>query len=182
MTEPTISVLPLGAGVQSTTLALLAIEGVLPRPAAAIFADTGWEPRTVYEHLDRSVELDRAEIPLHRVSQGNLRADAINPSHRYASVPYLVRNPPFDAAFDDWDYQPHWPTEAAALADLADAGWQVTGPGLMCRRCAAALACHTSGREFSSCQACLCEQSIPDHSVDRDGSCRVQCRWCDGES
>lgn len=90
----TIRVLSLGAGVQSTTLALLAIEGALPKPDAAIFADTGWEPRAVYEHLDRlAVHLDHAGIPLHRVSNGNLRADAIDPEHRYASVPYFVRNP-----------------------------------------------------------------------------------------
>jgi hypothetical protein len=93
MTEPTIRVLSLGAGVQSTTLALLAIEGALPKPNAAIFADTGWEPRSVYDHLDRlAVALAEAGMPLHRVSSGNLRDDAINPDHRYASVPYFVRN------------------------------------------------------------------------------------------
>lgn len=91
---PTIRTLSLGAGVQSTTLALMACDGTLPRPDAAIFADTGWEPRRTYEHLDRlQVELDRAGVPLHRVSSGNLRADTINPAHRYASVPYFVRNP-----------------------------------------------------------------------------------------
>lgn len=94
MSEPTIRVLSLGAGVQSTTLALLACHGELPRPDAAIFADTGWEPRAVYEHLDRlASELDAAGIPLHRVSKGDLRNDAINPTHRYASIPYFVRNP-----------------------------------------------------------------------------------------
>lgn len=93
-TTPTVRVLSLGAGVQSTTVALLAVEGALPKPDAAIFADTGWEPRAVYEHLDRlAVELDRAGIPLHRVAQGNLRDDAIDPAHRYASIPYFVRNP-----------------------------------------------------------------------------------------
>jgi hypothetical protein len=81
----------LGAGVQSTTLALLAEEGALPRPDVAIFADTGWEPAAVYEHLDR---LEAAvSFPVLRVSAGNLRDDAINPAHRYASVPYFVRNP-----------------------------------------------------------------------------------------
>ncbi|ETA02416.1 hypothetical protein CcI156_10935 [Frankia sp. CcI156] len=63
MSEPTIRVLSLGAGIQSTTLALLAVEAALPRPDAAIFADTGWEPRAVYEHLDRSrMPLDQAPI------------------------------------------------------------------------------------------------------------------------
>ncbi|WP_116051900.1 hypothetical protein [Amycolatopsis palatopharyngis] len=94
MTEPTMTVLSLGAGVQSSTIALMACDGTLPKPDAAIFADTGWEPRQVYAHLDRlAVELGQAGIPLHRVSNGNLRADAIDPAHRYASVPYFVRNP-----------------------------------------------------------------------------------------
>lgn len=91
--EPTIRVLSLGAGVQSTTLALLAVQGELPLPDAAIFADTGWEPQAVYNHLDRlAAVLAAAGVPLHRVSAGNLRNDLINPAHRYASVPYYVRN------------------------------------------------------------------------------------------
>lgn len=69
-------VLSLGAGVQSTTLALMASGGELPKPDAAIFADTGWEPKAVYEHLDRlAAELGRAGIPLHRVAEGNQIAD-----------------------------------------------------------------------------------------------------------
>jgi hypothetical protein len=47
-----LRVLSLGAGVQSTTLALMAKHGDLPAPDFAVFADTGWEPRKVYEHLD----------------------------------------------------------------------------------------------------------------------------------
>lgn len=99
MSEP-LRLLSLGAGVQSTTLALMACEGgALPdgtpfRVDGAIFADTGWEPRRVYEHLDRlEVELSRAGIPLYRVSVGNLRADMLNPARRFAALPYFVRNP-----------------------------------------------------------------------------------------
>ena len=45
--------LSLGAGVQPTTLDLMAAHGAVgPMPDCAIFADTGWEPRAVYEHLD----------------------------------------------------------------------------------------------------------------------------------
>src|SRR6185437_2905629 len=89
-----LTMISLGAGVQSTTLALMACSGELPKPDAAIFADTGWEPRRVYDHLERlTVELGRAGIPLYRVSKGDLRNDAINPEHRYASIPYFVRNP-----------------------------------------------------------------------------------------
>jgi hypothetical protein len=45
--------LSLGAGVQSTALLLLAVEGRIARPDFAVFADTGWEPKGVYDHLDR---------------------------------------------------------------------------------------------------------------------------------
>ena len=47
-----LTILSLGAGVQSTCLALMAAKGeVTPMPDAAIFADTH-EPKEVYEHLD----------------------------------------------------------------------------------------------------------------------------------
>ena len=48
-----LHVISLGAGVQSTTLALMAAHGEIePMPDAAIFADTGAEPPEVYEHLE----------------------------------------------------------------------------------------------------------------------------------
>lgn len=48
-----IHLLSLGAGVQSSTLALMAAHGEIgPMPSAAIFADTGWEPQEVYDWLD----------------------------------------------------------------------------------------------------------------------------------
>jgi hypothetical protein len=86
--------LSLGAGVQSTTLALMACEGVLPKPDVAIFADTGWEPAAVYTHLAKLGHVLEAHgIELVQVSNGNIRNDALDPAHRYASVPYFVRNP-----------------------------------------------------------------------------------------
>lgn len=89
-----LNILSLGAGVQSTALALMACDGTLPGLDAAIFADTGWEPARVYRHLDRIAEhLSNSGIPLHRVAKGNLRQDSIDPAHRFASVPYYVRNP-----------------------------------------------------------------------------------------
>ncbi len=95
MTGPTIRVLSLGAGVQSTAVAILAARGDLPALDAAIFSDTGWEPAVVYEHLarlDREV-LRPAGIPLRRVSAGNIRDDALDPEHRFASMPLYVRSP-----------------------------------------------------------------------------------------
>lgn len=70
--------LSLGTGVQSTTMALMAARGALtPMPDCAIFADTGWEPEAVYDHLDwplRTARFDaqvrrtEAEIQAHRPS------------------------------------------------------------------------------------------------------------------
>lgn len=51
LASPRLRVLSLGAGVQSTTIALMAARGEIPAPDCAIFADTGDEPRAVYEHL-----------------------------------------------------------------------------------------------------------------------------------
>jgi hypothetical protein len=77
MTNPQLTVISLGAGVQSTTVALMATYGELtPMPDCAIFADTGWEPKAVYEHL---AKLEKAlPFPVHRVSAGNLRQYAID--------------------------------------------------------------------------------------------------------
>lgn len=91
---PDLVALSLGAGVQSTTLALLAVEGVLERPDCAIFADTGWEPRAVYEHLARlRPVLEDAGIDVHIVSKGNLRNDLVNEGSRFASIPYFTLAP-----------------------------------------------------------------------------------------
>lgn len=46
-----LRVLSLGAGVQSTTLALMSARGDIEMPDCAVFADTGWEPEAVYQHL-----------------------------------------------------------------------------------------------------------------------------------
>lgn len=90
-----MNILSLGAGVQSTAVLLLAAEGSLPPLDAAIFADTGWEPKAVYAHLDRlEAEIARpAGIPILRVSSGNIRTDALDPEHRFASMPVFVLNP-----------------------------------------------------------------------------------------
>ena len=71
----TTHVISLGAGVQSTVLYLLAAEGkITPEPAGAVFADTGWEPPYVYEHLDWLESLDTG-IPIYRVQAGDLYSD-----------------------------------------------------------------------------------------------------------
>jgi hypothetical protein len=89
-----ITVLSLGAGVQSTTLALMAAGGgITPMPDAAIFADTGAEPEAVYRHLDWLTD-GRLPFPVHRVTAGNLRDILLGDSKRrsHARPPLFVSN------------------------------------------------------------------------------------------
>ncbi len=74
-----LNVISLGAGVQSSTMLLMALTGELERPDHVIFADTGWEPRAVYAHLDYlEAQCREADVPLHRVSAGNIREDTLS--------------------------------------------------------------------------------------------------------
>lgn len=95
-----LHVLNLGAGVQSTTMLLLACEGRLPKPDAVIFADTGWEPREVYDHLEwLTAHAEGHGIEIHKVSNGNIKGDALrsqvrgdaSDGGRWASMPYHVQ-------------------------------------------------------------------------------------------
>lgn len=70
LANPRLRILSLGAGVQSTTLALMAARGEIEAPDCAIFADTGSEPASVYRHLDWLEQ--QLPFPVHRVSAGNL--------------------------------------------------------------------------------------------------------------
>lgn len=54
-------VLSLGAGVQSSTLLPMAIEGEL-QIDRAIFADTQWEPRAVYQWLEYLMPLPMVDL------------------------------------------------------------------------------------------------------------------------
>ncbi|VVJ22676.1 Uncharacterised protein [Amycolatopsis camponoti] len=86
--------LSLGAGVQSLCTLLLACDGEIPLFDAALFADTGWEPKQVYAQLDTARRIGaRAGIPVRTVSQGNIRRDALNPASRFVTMPLFVKNP-----------------------------------------------------------------------------------------
>ncbi len=94
-------VLSLGAGVQSSTLLLMACVGAMEKPDAAIFADTGWEPQAVYRHLAwLETQAEQAKIPLYRVSAGNLKEDLLREARgegtgktgRMGQPPYYAHN------------------------------------------------------------------------------------------
>ena len=90
-----IHVISLGAGVQSTTLALMAAAGeITPMPDCAIFADTGWEPKSVYAHLERLIPA--LPFPVHVVSAGDLRANTlkgVNQGGRFSAIPWFMISP-----------------------------------------------------------------------------------------
>lgn len=98
MSEP-IHILSLGAGVQSSTLALMAAAGeVTPMPKAAIFADTQGEPRAVMDWLDYLEK--RLPFPVLRGTKGNLMSDSIqirtsktsNRRYMKGAIPAFVLN------------------------------------------------------------------------------------------
>lgn len=84
-----LSVISLGAGVQSTTMALMAAHGeITPMPDCAIFADTQAEPAAVYRHLDWLET--KLPFPVHRVTVGSLRDEilgAMNGTNRMDARP-----------------------------------------------------------------------------------------------
>jgi len=78
MSQEPIHILSLGAGVQSSTLALMAARGeVGPMPLAAIFADTQAEPASVYKWLDWLET--QLPFPVYRVTAGSLTEAVFKP-------------------------------------------------------------------------------------------------------
>lgn len=76
MTEP-IHIISLGAGVQSSTMALMAAAGeITPMPKFAIFADTQAEPKSVYTWLDWLEK--QLPFPVIRVTHGSLEKDTLH--------------------------------------------------------------------------------------------------------
>ena len=91
-----LKVLSLGAGTQSTVLALMAEEGWggMERPDMAIFADTQWEPPHVYEHLDWLEK--QLSYRVVRVSAGSIREnvlDGVTPDgNKFLDMPVFLIN------------------------------------------------------------------------------------------
>jgi len=90
-----VRILSLGAGVQSTTVALMAIHGEIEPVEHAIFSDTGWETPSVYRHLEWLVpKLEAANIKFHKVksdkNSGNIKQDILY-GKRHASIPMFTK-------------------------------------------------------------------------------------------
>ena len=93
--DPSLRILSLGAGVQSSTMALMADAGEFGvKPDAAVFADTGWEPEPVIKHLEYLKNV--ISYPIHIVKKGNIQDDiikALSPGgNQFASAPFYTLN------------------------------------------------------------------------------------------
>ena len=79
-TKKPLIILSLGAGVQSSTLALMAAQGEVPMPHTAIFADTQAEPASVYRWLDWLEK--QLPYPVHRVTKGSITTASLTIRHK----------------------------------------------------------------------------------------------------
>jgi len=86
-------VLSLGAGVQSSTLALMIEKGEVPMVDAAIFADTKSEQKAVYDWLNWLEA--QLSYPVYRVSWRNLKQDILDASqgnYKAFTAPFFTLN------------------------------------------------------------------------------------------
>ena len=89
----TLRVLSLGAGVQSSTLALMIHKGEIPMVDCAIFADTQAEPPKVYEWLKFIKKT--VSYPVHIVTWRNLEKDVLDASqgeYQAFTIPFYTKN------------------------------------------------------------------------------------------
>lgn len=71
-----LNIISLGAGVQSSTMALMAAAGeITPLPVAAVFADTQGEPAAVYRWLDWLAR--QLPFPVIRATRGSLAGASV---------------------------------------------------------------------------------------------------------
>ena len=93
MAKKHLRVLSLGAGVQSSTLALMINDGEIPMVDCGIFSDVGAEPKTVYEHLDWLEK--NVSFPIYRVQWRNLKEDIISAAkgeYKAFTAPFFSKN------------------------------------------------------------------------------------------
>jgi|TARA_R100001460_G_scaffold21632_1_gene44107 hypothetical protein len=90
--EKTLVVISLGAGVQSSVMAIMAAKGEFPKPDCAIFADTGYEPKKVYAYLEFLKKI--LPYPVYVVSKGNIKKDmldSIDNGTRFPTAPFFTQ-------------------------------------------------------------------------------------------
>ena len=90
--KKTLTVISLGAGVQSSTMAIMAAKGDFPNVDCAIFADTGYEPKAVYTYLNFLSNI--LPYPIFKVRKGNIRDDmlAAKGTTNFVVAPFFTQN------------------------------------------------------------------------------------------
>jgi hypothetical protein len=89
-----LRILSLGAGVQSSTLALMIEKGQVPMVDAAIFADVKGEPKAVYEWL-AYLKTQITKFPIHVVTWRNLKQDILDATkgeYKAFPAPFFTKN------------------------------------------------------------------------------------------
>ncbi len=92
--KPNLRILSLGAGVQSSTLALKIKHGEIPMVDAAIFADVKGEPKNVYTWLDWLEK--QLNYPVFRVTYRDLKQDIFDAAvgkYKGFMAPFYTKNP-----------------------------------------------------------------------------------------
>lgn len=89
-------ILSLGAGVQSTVLALMGVRGEI-KIDAAIFADTGAEPKAVMKHLEWLVKECSPVFPVYIRQKSNIiedfmAKDSSDGKRHFVSAPFFTAN------------------------------------------------------------------------------------------
>ena len=82
-------VLSLGAGVQSSAMAVMSAKGDLPPVDCAIFADTGYEPKGIYTYLNYLSNI--LPFPIFKVMKGNIKEDMLNAkdTNKFVVAPFF---------------------------------------------------------------------------------------------
>jgi len=105
----TIHIISLGAGVQSSTMALMAAKGeITPMPEFAVFADTGDEPAEVYHWLAKLRELlpFRVKIAHRDIIYGKLSDNLVQWEH--SQIPAYFKNPNGTIGIGKRQCTKHW--------------------------------------------------------------------------
>jgi len=83
-----LRILSLGAGIQSTTLYLMAQDGLIEPFDVAVFADTGWERQATYDVINTLKS--KYKTPIITVKTSNIKEDMLEAKksqRRFASMP-----------------------------------------------------------------------------------------------
>ena len=87
-----LTVISLEGGVQSSVMALMASGGAFDRtPDCAIFADTKWEPPSIYDHLDWLEGQPR--FPLYVVDNGRSLREDVKALTNHSGSPHYIDIP-----------------------------------------------------------------------------------------